>query len=183
MDGRLRYSAAWYWMDVRDMQVQQMVQPGVVYITNAAAARSTGLDLEAEYLLGDNWRIQAALGLNRTRFERFRDGANDYRGKRNPYAPDLTGHLGLRYDAAAGGYLQASLSGVGRTYLDSANRHSRAGYGLLDLSAGYEFDHYGIAAYLHNATDKRFDAVGYLNGTTTVYSPPRELGLRLSYRL
>jgi iron complex outermembrane receptor protein len=183
MDGRLRYSAALYWMAVRDMQVQQMVQPGVVYITNAAAARSTGLDLEAEYLLGDNWRIQAALGLNRTRFERFRDGANDYRGKRNPYAPDLTGHLGLRYDATAGGYLQASLSGVGRTYLDSANRHSRAGYGLLDLSAGYEFDHYGIAAYLHNATDKRFDAVGYLNGTTTVYSPPRELGLRLSYRL
>lgn len=183
MDGRLRYSAALYWMDVRDMQVQQMVQPGVVYISNAAAARSTGLDLEAEYLLGDNWRIQAALGLNRTRFERFRDGTNDYRGKRNPYAPDLTGHLGLRYDAASGWYLQSSLSGVGRTYLDSANRYSRSGYALLDLSGGYEFDHYGIAAYLHNATDTRFDAVGYLNGTTTVYSPPRELGLRLSYSL
>lgn len=182
-DRRLRYSAALYWMDVSDMQVQQVVQPGVVYITNAAEARSTGLELEADYLLGAHWRVQASLGLNRTRFERFRDGSADYQGNRNPFAPDLTGYLGLRYDAAEGWYAQAGLSGVGRTYLDPANRYSRGGYGLLDLSAGYRFDHYGLAVYVENATDKRYDAVGYLNGMARVYSEPREIGLRLSYQL
>jgi len=182
-DKRLRYSAALYWMDVRDMQVQQMLQPGVVYITNAASARSTGLDLEAEYLLADNWRLVSAVGLNRTRFQSFREGSNDYQGNRNPYAPDLTGHLSLRYDAPQGWWAQGGVSAVGKTYLDSANQYSRGGYGLIDLNAGYDFSHYGISAYVKNAADKRYDAVGYLNGTARVYSPPREIGLRVSYEL
>ena len=180
---RLRYAAALYWMDIGDMQVQQIVLPGAVSISNAAEARSTGLELEAEYLLGRDWRLQGALGINRTRFERFRDGSANHRGNHNPFAPDLNGYLGLRYDAPAGWYAQAGLSGVGRTYLDSANRFSRGGYTLLDLSAGYQYAHYGIALYLDNATDKRYDAVGFLNGMARVYSEPRELGLRLSYQL
>ncbi|PAU89523.1 TonB-dependent receptor [Pseudomonas sp. WN033] len=184
LDGkRLRYSAVLYRMDVHDMQVQQIVQPGVVYITNAASARSTGLELEVDYLLAGNWRLVTAVGLNRTRFKGFREAGTSYRGNRNPYAPDLTGHLGLRYDVSAGWYVQSAISAVGKTYLDSANRYSRGGYGLIDLNAGYEFANYGIAAYVKNAADKRYDAVGYLNGTARVYSPPRELGLRVSYEL
>lgn len=182
-DKRLRYSAALYWMDVRDMQVQQIIQPGVVHITNAASAHSTGLDLEAEYLFAENWRVVSAVGLNRTRFERFNEGSNDYQGNHNPYAPDFTGHLSLRYDAPAGWYAQGGISAVGKTYLDSANQYSRGGYGLIDLNAGYDFSHYGISAYVKNAADKRYDAVGYLNGTARVYSPPREIGLRVSYEL
>lgn len=182
-DKRLRYSAALYWMDVRDMQVQQIIQPGVVYITNAATARSTGLELETEYLLADNWRVVSSVGLNRTRFERFNEGSNDYKGNHNPYAPDVTGHLSLRYDAPAGWYAQGGVSAVGKTYLDAANQYSRGGYGLIDLNAGYDFSHYGISAYVKNAADKRYDAVGYLNGTTRVYSPGREVGLRVSYEL
>lgn len=182
-DKRLRYSAALYWMDVRDMQVQQIIQPGVVYITNAATARSTGLELEAEYLVADDWRVLSSMGLNRTRFERFSEGSNDYKGNRNPYAPDLTGHLSVRYDAPAGWYAQGGVSAVGKTYLDAANQYSRGGYGLIDLNAGYDFSHYGISAYVKNAADKRYDAVGYLNGTARVYSPGREIGLRVSYEL
>lgn len=182
-DKRLRYSAALYWMDVRDMQVQQIIQPGVVYITNAATARSTGLELEAEYLVADDWRVVSSVGLNRTRFEQFSEGSNDYKGNRNPYAPDLTGHVSLRYDAPAGWYAQGGVSAVGKTYLDAANQYSRGGYGLIDLNAGYDFSHYGISAYVKNAADKRYDTVGYLNGTTRVYSPGREVGLRVSYEL
>lgn len=182
-DRRLRYSAALYWMDVRDMQVQQLLQPGVVYITNAASAHSTGVELEAQYLLADNWTLVSSVGLNRTRFERFSDGTSDYQGNRNPYAPDFTGHLSLRYDAPAGWWTQGGVDVVGKTYLDSANQYSRGGYGLINLNAGYDFGQYGISAYVKNAADKRYDAVGYLNGTARVYSPPREIGLRVSYEL
>lgn len=182
-DRRLRYSAALYWMDVRDMQVQQLLQPGVVYITNAASAHSTGLELEAQYLLADNWTLVSSVGLNRTRFQRFSDGNSDYQGNRNPYAPDFTGHLSLRYDAPAGWWAQGGVDVVGKTYLDSANQYSRGGYGLINLNAGYDIGRYGFSAYVKNAADKRYDAVGYLNGTARVYSPPREIGLRVSYEL
>jgi iron complex outermembrane receptor protein len=36
---------------------------------------------------------------------------------------------------------------------------------------------------VNNAADKTYDAVGYQNGFVTVYSPPREVGLRLTWRL
>lgn len=183
LDRRLRYAAAAYWMDVNDMQVQQITQPGVVHITNAAKAYSTGLELEADYLIGAHWSLQAALGVNRTRFREFQDLAGDHRGNHNPFAPDLDGYLGLRYDAPSGWYAQAGLSGVGRTYLDAANDHRRDAYGRLDLSAGYRHRQYGITAYVDNATDERYDAVGFLNGMARVYSEPRELGLRVSVDL
>lgn len=183
VDQRLRYSAALYHMQVRDMQVQQLVQQGLVYITNAASATSTGLDLDLEYLLGERWTLTAALGLNRTRFERFSEGLNDYKGHRNPFAPDLTGHLGLRYDADGGWYVQGGLSAVGKIYLDAANRYQRPGYGLVDVSGGYRFGQYTVSAYVDNLMDKRYDAQGLLNGAVTVYSPPREVGVRLSFEL
>lgn len=180
---RLRYAVAAYWMEVTDMQVQQLIGPGQVFISNAASAHSYGLELEGELLLGERWTVQAALGLNRTRFERYADAAGDYAGHHNPFAPDLTGRLGLRFDADSGWYAQAGLSGVGSSYLDAANRYEHPGHVLLDASTGYEHGRIGVAAYLENATDVRYDAVGYLNGTARVYSPPREFGLRVSYRL
>lgn len=180
---RLRYAAAFYVMTVDNMQVQQMPLPGLVYVTNAASARSIGAEFELEYLLGQGWSLQAGLGLNRTRFSHFRDGANDYSGNQNPFAPRVNGHLTARYDAPAGWYAQASLSGAGPVYLDAANRYRRSGYALVNLAAGVTVRQVEIAAYVNNLANRRYDAVGYQNGIVTVYSPPREVGLRLTWRL
>ncbi|WP_241069197.1 TonB-dependent receptor [Achromobacter insuavis] len=180
---RLRYAGALYLMTVDNMQVQQMPLPGLVYVTNAASERSIGAEFELEYLLGQGWSLQAGLGLNRTRFSRFRDGANDYGGNQNPFAPRVNGHLTARYDAPAGWYAQASVSGTGPVYLDAANRYRRNGYALVNLAAGVTVRQVEISAYVNNLANRRYDAVGYQNGIVTVYSPPRELGLRLTWRL
>lgn len=180
---RLRYSGAVYVMTVKNMQVQQMPLPGLVYVTNAASARSIGAEFELEYLLGDGWSLQTGLGLNRTRFSSFRDGAADYSGNDNPFAPRINGYLSARYDAPAGWYAQASLTGTGRVYLDAASRYRRNGYGLVNLAAGATVRQVEISAYVNNLANRRYDAVGYQNGIVTVYSPPREIGLRLTWRI
>jgi iron complex outermembrane receptor protein len=178
---RLRYAAALYRMQVDDMQVQQMPSPGLVYLTNAASARSTGAEAELDYLLGGGWQLQAALALNRTRFGRFRDGTNNYDGQHNPFAPDRSGQVALRYDAGSGWHAQAALSGTGAIFLDAANRYRRNGYGLLNLNAGYRTGAWDVSAYVSNLADRRYDAVGYQNGIVSVVSPPREAGLRLRW--
>jgi len=102
---RLRYAAALYLMNVRNMQVQQMPTPGVVYVTNAASARSTGAEFELDYLLGAGWQLQAGLAVNHTRFDTFRDGSNNYdRQPQSNSRPTSTGHLSVRYDARANWY-------------------------------------------------------------------------------
>lgn len=181
-DRRLRYSLSAYLMNIKDMQVMQMPTPGMIYITSAATAQSKGLEVEVEYLLGSGWLVQTGLAWNHTRFDRFRDGAAVYDGNRNPFAPDLNGHLSLRYDSPHGWYLMSSLVGSGKVYLDAANRYQRKGYSLINLAAGYERGDWQVSTYLHNAADKQYDAVGYQNGFVTVYSPPREAGIRLTWR-
>ena len=53
----------------------------------------------------------------------------------------------------------------------------------MDLSAGYRFGQYTVSTYVDNLLDKRYDAQGLLNGAVTVYSPPREVGMRVSFEL
>lgn len=183
---RLRYSAAVYRMDIDDMQVQRMGSAaGQVFMTNAASARSTGAEAELRWLVGGGWQLQAALGLNRTRFREFRDGGNDYAGQRNPFAPDINGHLGVRYDASSGWFAQAQAAGAGKVYVDAANTpaYKRPGYGVINLAAGYAWHHMELTAYVNNAADKHYDTVGFPARTITIYSPPRELGLRLTWRM
>ncbi|BCL73902.1 TonB-dependent receptor (plasmid) [Vibrio nigripulchritudo] len=181
LDKRLRYSAVSYFMDVQNMQVMQMPSPGFMYITSAATATSKGVEFDLNYLMSEGWQLKAGLAWNQTNFDHFQDGAANYSGNHNPFAPTLNGHMGLRYDAPEGWYTQASVKGTSKMYLDAANQYRRNGYGLVNLVAGYQYDNWEVAAYASNVTDNTYDAVGYQNGFVTVYSPPRELGLRLTW--
>jgi len=49
--------------------------------------------------------------------------------------------------------------------------------------AGYQRGDWDISAYVKNAANKTYDAVGYQNGFVTVFSPPREVGMRLTWRM
>lgn len=183
---RLRYSAAVYRMDINDMQVQQMgATPGQVFIANAATARSTGAEADVHWLLGTGWQLQAALGLNHTRLRDFQDGAQNHAGKRNPFAPDIHAHIRLRYDAPSGWFAQAQATGLSKVYVDAANTpaYRRPGYGVVNLSAGYSWGHTQLTAYVNNVGKKQYDTVGFPSSTVTIYSPPREFGLRLNWHL
>ncbi len=183
LDDTLRYSAALYAMDIRQMQVQQMATPGQVFITNAATGRSIGAEFDIDYRLAPGWNLQAGLALNRSTFREFQDGAKSYDGNDNAFSPRVSGYAGLRYQDARGWYAQARLHGASKVYLDAANAYSRNGFGILDLSAGYMLKNVDLTVYVNNVADRHYDAVGFLNGLVTIYSPPREVGVRVSWKL
>lgn len=176
---RWRYAATLYAMDINDLQVQRFAAPGQTFIDNAAEATSVGGELEATWAVGNGLRLRGALALNRTRFEAFRADGRDFSGNHNPFVPDVNAMLGLRYDHESGFYTRARASGTSRIYLDAANEETRPGYARLDLGAGYAHGAIEAELYADNVTGSEYDAEGFLNGTATVYSPPREVGLRL----
>lgn len=51
------------------------------------------------------------------------------------------------------------------------------------MTIGYAWRDLDVSLYVDNLTDKEYDAVGYINGTVRVYSPAREMGLKVSYQL
>jgi len=181
-NGRMHYTLAAYWMDIDDMQVMQMPMPGSIYITNAATAQSKGMELELQWRINRQWQWQAGIAYNRTRFDRFIDGSIDYSGKHNPFAPAFTGHMSVHYRSDNGWYAQVGVRSSSKVYLDAANQYQRNGYGQIDAASGFARNGLDISLYAKNLNNQTFDAVGYQNGFVTVYSPPRELGLRLTWR-
>jgi len=51
------------------------------------------------------------------------------------------------------------------------------------LLAGCQFGKWDISSYAHNVADKEYDAPGYQGGFVTIYSPPREIGVRVGWRM
>lgn len=180
----VQYGVTAYHMDIDDMQVMQMPSVGVIYLTNAAEATSDGVELSLNYLLSTNWQLQTEIAWNRTRFDEYTYGSSDYSGNKNPFAPEWNGHVTLRYDDDEEWYVSVSSVYNSKIYLDAGNTYQQDGYNLINLSAGYPLsENATLSGYVNNLEDKEYNAVGYQNGYVTVYSPPREVGLKLTMRL
>ncbi|WP_417553069.1 TonB-dependent receptor [Marinomonas fungiae] len=180
----LRYSLAMYHMNIDNMQVTQMPAMGVIYLTNAAQGTSQGVEASLDYYFAERWSTELGLAWNKTRFDEFVDGSNNYADKRNPFAPELNGHLALRYEGINGWSASASVVANSSVYLDAANTYKQDGYTTLNIAGQYPLSERAtLSAYANNVTNQEYDAVGYQNGNVTVYSPPRELGLKLTWEL
>ncbi|WCN11600.1 TonB-dependent receptor [Marinomonas mediterranea] len=180
----LRYSVAAYHMNIDDMQVMQMPSVGTIYLTNAAQATSQGVEASFDYLLTENLILKTGVAWNKTRFDEFVDGTQDYKDNTNPFAPEWNGHVTLRYDSENEWFVSASSVFNSKVYLNPANTYEQKGYSVINLSAGYPvFEDAFLSGYVNNLEDKSYNAVGYQNGYVTVFSPPREVGLKLTWTL
>ncbi|MDD9797600.1 MAG: TonB-dependent receptor [Alphaproteobacteria bacterium] len=107
---RLRYSAAVFYIDWEDMQVQAnyLAVPGdissALEITqNADEAESMGIEGEITAILSENWAVTVGAGLLETEFGDFKnarlsDGSVvDISGKDLPGAPEYTYNLAVDY--------------------------------------------------------------------------------------
>ncbi|MDB4836993.1 TonB-dependent receptor [Marinomonas sp.] len=176
---QLRYSLSAYHMDIEEMQVVQMPSVGLVYITNAAEATSDGVEASVAYYFDESWSLETGLSFNKTEFGTFIDGTSDYSGNKNLFSPEFNGHLTLRYDGVND--LSAAISVVanGSMYLNAANTYEQDAYEVVNVSSSYSVtDNAKVSAYVNNVTDQEYDAIGYQNGYVTVYSPPREFGMK-----
>ena len=81
MDGRLRVNASAYYYEFDDLQVS-LFNPAIISfdIENAAAAETTGIDLELDYAATDTLLLRAAWGYNIAEYDDYAT-ANCYEGQ------------------------------------------------------------------------------------------------------
>jgi iron complex outermembrane receptor protein len=182
LNNRLILNGSVYYMDITDMQVTEAVAPVVSYLTNAAEATAKGVELEMTARVFDGLSLMAGFGYSDVEFDSFKDAMGDYKGNKNPYAPEYTFNIGAQYRHYSGFYVRADLIGYGKMYFDKANEYSRDAYEIVNAKIGYETEDFDIYLYAKNLFDKEYDSVGYYSGFYTIYSDPREIGLQLVYR-
>lgn len=173
-----------YYMDIEDIQVRidNPNSPEYNYTANAAKAQSSGLEIDAKARLTETVTLSSTIGYNHTKFKDYKDSNGDYDGNNNPYSPEYTYSLTLLQRNPDGFFGNISLFGVGEMYLDKENIYKVEPYYIANAKVGYEFKDVDLYIYAKNLFDKEYDTEGYYGGYYTVYSPPREIGVRIDYR-
>ncbi len=183
LDNRIKFNLSTYYMKIKDMQVEESLIPGILYMVNAASASSKGLELEFEALVNSEITIFASAGLNDTSFDEFRDNTGDYKNNTNPYSPKYNFNIGGQYRSAKGYFARVDLNGYGKTYFNKANTNYQKAYSLVNTKIGYESNDYDIYLYTNNVFNKTYDAKGaYFRGNATIFKEKREFGIKLAYR-
>lgn len=152
------------------------------YITNAATALSYGAELEMQVKITPELTLSGTFGYTNVEFDKFQDELGDYSGNKAPNAPKYTFSIGGQYRARKGFYAGVDLVGYGEMYLDTANTYLRDAYQLLNAKVGYEAGNWDIYLYGKNIFDEDYTMDGFGGEYFKVYSDPRKIGLKLTYR-
>jgi iron complex outermembrane recepter protein len=183
-NGRVRLNAAAFQTDYTDLQVLSTFRPGVIDISNAAAATIRGVEVEGQMQIRRALHGGGHLAWLDATYDQFNavgmGGITaDVAGHRLSNAPEWSGRLWLEWNGEIGRAGTVSLRADSRwqstvfftPFNDDIQRQSP--YGLLELSADLESPGRGfsVGAYARNLTNEN-----YITGTFS--SPPPAIGGR-----
>ncbi len=177
--GRARLNMAAFWTNYTDLQVQVGIRPGVVDISNAAAATIRGVEFEATTQVRDTIRTGGHLAWLDATYDQYSATGpggvtGDAAGRRLNNAPEWSGRVWIDWTRAIGGALSMSLRAdstwkttVFFTPFNDSIQQQRP-LGLLDISAelGPARWRWSVAVYARNLTNE-----DYITGSTGSPTP------------
>ena len=195
--GSLR--AALFYMRRTDQQVSTSVQvdPGdplsFIYLTdNAARGENYGLELEATWRASERLRVDAGVGLLRTRYLGYSIGSRSLDGRDQAHAPREQLTLSAEYRDPRGFYLRADAQHVAAFYFSESHDQRSRPYQLVNLRAGYDAERWGVSLWARNAFDAQYAQRGFFFGNEPPDFPdklyiqpadPRQVGASLWVQL
>jgi iron complex outermembrane recepter protein len=167
--GRARLDIAAFQTDYTNLQVQTAIRPGVLDISNAAAATIRGVEVENVTALSRAWQIGGHLAWLDATYDRYiavgvGGITGDVAGNRLNNAPAFSGSLWLQWNGTVGATHAVSFradstwqSTVFFTPFNDAIQRQRP-YGLLDANAEYAVRPCcTIGLYARNLTNTDFN--------------------------
>lgn len=152
-------------------------------IVNAQRARSSGLEVDAQWRPGARLTLAAGLGLLRTRIDQFGDPVNDANnGREFGNAPRYTASLAAQWAFTPALRAGIALRHSARYFSDYSNDDTGRipAYTLLDLTAQWQWAPLLLSAYVNNATGR--DAITARSvdafGDSAQMVSPRTVGVK-----
>ncbi|WP_293363091.1 TonB-dependent receptor [Phenylobacterium sp.] len=199
LDGALTLNVAAFYYDYTDLQLNQTV--GLTsLITNAAAARVKGVEVEGAWRPDRHWTVNANVSLLRAKFTDFRNvdslaparGAQDVAGNYLSNAPKTSINVGVAYRSdpiLAGGPItaRADLSYRSKIYFREFNDPLDAQDAYAILNAALIWDSpdgtYRVRAFATNLTGEdyivRMGSSDNFGSRFVSWGAPRQIGLEL----
>lgn len=200
---RLLWNGAAYYMDWKNLQAliyDASVCPSSSYNINVGEAHIYGAESNIDFMINENWSLEASLDYTDARIVRAVDPNYDsYVGERLPFSPYFNWSWNVRYEHPLArklhGYLQFDMAHKGDMYNglnpDDKNtglpRILQPQYTIMNLRVGMhpaDSERWLVELYCTNLTDK--NAIVYSNtgnfDLRETTNEPRVFGVRLSYR-
>ena len=159
-------------------------------MSNAARARSFGVELSAEY----NYKglnIRADYGYTNARFREYNDGIADYAGNYLPYAPQNTAAVMVGYtfnidsNALNRITIAADCRGIGDIYWNETNTLRQEFYTLLGAQIMLHMNSCTLTFWARNITNSDYNVFYFKSVGEEFFSKglPAQLGVRLSLNI
>jgi outer membrane receptor protein involved in Fe transport len=185
--GRLIFNAAAYYIDWKDIQLQNRSAAGFVYIVNAGKARSEGLEIEARFRPVENVELGTALSFNSTKLLSVEPGVIATVGDRLPGAPKFTAanYVEVHFNApfGDGGWIRLDHQYFGKAYSDLNNSTALTfgDFNTFNARLGLDFGKAEAVLFVDNIGDSNGvqNAVFLPAGPSAVRLRPRTIGVTL----
>ena len=192
-DNRLRFNAAYFNGNWEDIQVGEVITPGIFTTRNAGEAKIEGLVAEVVFSVSENFRLNFAAGLLDTRYVNVGEANTIQIDSLLALAPDKSFYLGGTYywNLANGDLIDLNISygwmDKHVSVSDVRLQDIQDAYGLLNAQLLYTgvAENWNLALYGSNLTDEWYQLGGFsasLAGITQgVVARPREYGVSLGF--
>ncbi|MFV8782343.1 TonB-dependent receptor [Microbulbifer sp. SA54] len=214
LDSRLQAQLATFYQDRRNVQAKQSIfDPADFsfddFLANAAGGKTTGLEIEVDYLASETLRLFASAGWLNAEFEDFEstshvDARDDYTGEVQPldldgrdlaHAPSYQFFTGAEYALSANLALRVEVEGKDAFYFSNSHNEKSTAYELLNARLTYTGDNWDVSLWGRNLTDEIVYTRGFYfsnqfgNNPANGYAPeayyqlgePRIAGVSASY--
>lgn len=193
LDGHIRLNATAFYMDYKDLQVQQTNQDCLCNLTdNASDAEIKGLEVELQWAVGSGVILFAGGSMLDTEYIDFIESSGfDSSGNNLQRTPDNQFNAGLDWTFGTGQFAESFGFHVNYYWQDDmywqpANLNTEDAYGLINARLSYEppTSAWSVSAWIKNATDKlyRTGIIPFFGEEVSQFGAPRTYGVDLRGR-
>lgn len=195
LEGDLLTNLAVFYGVRKDAQVKNSKQVDFSFIDyqqNAARGTNAGIEFDADWLINNQWRAFASLGLLYTEFDDYEVRDNlDVTGRDQAHAPAYQFSLGGEYYPANNWTVRANIEGKDEFYFSNSHNAKSNSYVLTNASVEYQSQNWKFTLWGRNLFDKDYATRGFFFGNDprieyadreyVQYGDPRTFGLTATY--
>ena len=188
----LNVDASLFWIECFDQQVTVLPAGKSTgrMMSNAARARSFGVELSAEYGY-KGFTLRGDYGYTNARFREYNDGIGDYAGNRIPYSPEYTTAITVSYSIAFDhSYIHqltisADWRGIGSIYWNEANTLRQPFYQTLGAQIALRMNNTTLTLWGRNLTNTDYNVFYFKSVGEEFFSKgrPLQIGIRLNINI
>jgi len=158
-DARFDWELSYFHLNFNNLVIPDNVG-GLPSLENAGRERFTGVEVEGDWHVTDDFRVRATYAHHNARYTdrpvELEDGTiANYAGNRLEASPQHLAALGLIYTPAQGFNAAVVWNYVGSRFLDQENEAPVGGYTTVDAGVGYRFDRWELRLDGYNLSDRR----------------------------